>query len=573
AQSSSRDLDPGEVAYRIFPRPDGAHSLSELRRRCFSVAGAVSAGHAWHERPFNLCPADVTDRGTVDFGHLHGLVRVGDCVHDEWMIVRILLAVTKQLSEVVLAADIVDEDGQFLLAETADYLPDWLEPETSDNRAWLMAGRLHLLTWRDGGSGGVELSKALRLLAASDSVECLTDAAQSCLTRRAAALLDEQPAVHRARVFLPASLAAALAVRPDLVGPVAAAFCQRDAKEARRCRRRCSLLTAGDRLTLCTPLLNRCRYAQLMSQAEAGYAADRRSDWAAAEDSMAAKAPMTTQEVSEHRRAMQLGLMLTHGAEILLDKCPAGADPDDGADDDDFDDLEASSRLLSRLCRSAPPVPDSVECPDSDDWLTVTPDQLDELMARVSGRCPVDLADLAEDGAAGTFAEFLRAESGLDGVESAKSTNSKSTTKATDFESTKLSNKIDIDAEGLVASLNKIFDQFVDSDDDNEDAETDEAEDEDSDDVDEETVSDGEGADGEANESADAARRQRILMRRYMRQMDAELSGTAARGGGGGGGGGASLEAAYAAEQTVRPGPLSGLFSAAGIAPRTPRRP
>ena len=27
-----------------------------------------------------------------------------------------------------------DNDGEFLLIETADFLPDWLEPETSENR-------------------------------------------------------------------------------------------------------------------------------------------------------------------------------------------------------------------------------------------------------------------------------------------------------------------------------------------------------------------------------------------------------------------------------------------------------
>ena len=27
-----------------------------------------------------------------------------------------------------------DNDGEFLLIETADYLPDWLEPESAQNR-------------------------------------------------------------------------------------------------------------------------------------------------------------------------------------------------------------------------------------------------------------------------------------------------------------------------------------------------------------------------------------------------------------------------------------------------------
>jgi hypothetical protein len=43
------------------------------------------------------------------------------------------------------AAQVWDNDGQFLLIEAALALPRWLKPETAANRVWLRRGRLHVL--------------------------------------------------------------------------------------------------------------------------------------------------------------------------------------------------------------------------------------------------------------------------------------------------------------------------------------------------------------------------------------------------------------------------------------------
>lgn len=64
--------------------------------------------------------------------HLGGCTEFGDNVEDEWFIVYLLQQITKTFPE--LAAKVEDNDGEFLLIEAADYLPKWLNPESSENR-------------------------------------------------------------------------------------------------------------------------------------------------------------------------------------------------------------------------------------------------------------------------------------------------------------------------------------------------------------------------------------------------------------------------------------------------------
>jgi hypothetical protein len=46
-----------------------------------------------------------------------------------------------------------DTDGEFLLIEAANELPNWVSPENAENRLWLYAGHLHLLPLHVRSSG------------------------------------------------------------------------------------------------------------------------------------------------------------------------------------------------------------------------------------------------------------------------------------------------------------------------------------------------------------------------------------------------------------------------------------
>lgn len=67
---------------------------------------------------------------------LIGSNNVLDCIDDEWLIVWLLfkLSSASAFTQYNLVISIQDEDGQFLLIESANYLPKLLNPNNSKNR-------------------------------------------------------------------------------------------------------------------------------------------------------------------------------------------------------------------------------------------------------------------------------------------------------------------------------------------------------------------------------------------------------------------------------------------------------
>jgi hypothetical protein len=63
---------------------------------------------------------------------LTGRTNYGDSVEDEWLIVFILLEMSKKHTDLWIR--VFDTDGEFLLIEAANMLPKWLKPEISENR-------------------------------------------------------------------------------------------------------------------------------------------------------------------------------------------------------------------------------------------------------------------------------------------------------------------------------------------------------------------------------------------------------------------------------------------------------
>lgn len=56
----------------------------------------------------------------------------GDSIEDEWLIVYIILEITKVHTNLIV--QVQDNDGDFLLIEAADVLPSWANPDTTVNR-------------------------------------------------------------------------------------------------------------------------------------------------------------------------------------------------------------------------------------------------------------------------------------------------------------------------------------------------------------------------------------------------------------------------------------------------------
>lgn len=64
--------------------------------------------------------------------HLYGISYFGDNIQDEWFIVSLLFHLTREVSGLIIRT--CDSDGEFLLIEAAENLPQWANPETCEQR-------------------------------------------------------------------------------------------------------------------------------------------------------------------------------------------------------------------------------------------------------------------------------------------------------------------------------------------------------------------------------------------------------------------------------------------------------
>ena len=64
--------------------------------------------------------------------YLRGRTNFGDSIADEWLIIYLLLELSKQFVDAWIR--VYDTDGEFLLIEAASALPKWLNPEIAENR-------------------------------------------------------------------------------------------------------------------------------------------------------------------------------------------------------------------------------------------------------------------------------------------------------------------------------------------------------------------------------------------------------------------------------------------------------
>ncbi len=152
-------------------------SLQRLKRTIDDIIGQEVGHHIWHRgEPFHLeivYPANIgslpsivemtikqnnkvgrtktkhsDSSATVDSSpssllYLKGVTTFGENIEDEWYIVYLLMKITKLMPNI--SAQVFDNDGDFLMIETADYIPDWLGPENSLNRVWIKHGHIHII--------------------------------------------------------------------------------------------------------------------------------------------------------------------------------------------------------------------------------------------------------------------------------------------------------------------------------------------------------------------------------------------------------------------------------------------
>ncbi|KAF1977251.1 SGT1 family protein Sgt1 [Bimuria novae-zelandiae CBS 107.79] len=159
---------------------------------------------------------------------LKGITNYGDSVADEWLIVYFLRELSKEFKDAWIR--IYDSDGEFLLIEAANALPNWLNPEVAENRVWINHHRLVIIPLsKEQTPAPLGLTEALSIIretpARPQHYPKIEKEAFHRLNGYPEAISTNQ---HHATLLLPRKVAHFLHLNPSYISPAVEAFYLRD---------------------------------------------------------------------------------------------------------------------------------------------------------------------------------------------------------------------------------------------------------------------------------------------------------------------------------------------------------
>ncbi|KAF6776802.1 hypothetical protein AHF37_03797 [Paragonimus kellicotti] len=228
------------VVYRLFffGAVDETRAL-EKRRSYLELVAPWILDYPWYNERFRL---DLSATPGFKKPILSGSVNFGESIEDEWFIVWLLTQISVLDPSVII--QISDDDGEFLLIETAEGLPKWISPENAVNRVWIFRGQLGLIMFKKPAP--LTLNDAINFLencdfdSPSDFVH--SDTVQKLLQRRIKGYPSAiQSLKHTAHMVLPYPAAAVLSLQSSqgLIGAIVSALAtlNHDPVESRKLRK------------------------------------------------------------------------------------------------------------------------------------------------------------------------------------------------------------------------------------------------------------------------------------------------------------------------------------------------
>ncbi|XP_017023180.1 protein ecdysoneless [Drosophila kikkawai] len=318
------------VEYYIFPKlPDNLRDEAQLQQQMLKIRSEISAivkekslerSFLWHKDEFQLqirtgsaqerlLNEETNAEEEEELGdlppHFHGVTHYGDNISDEWFIVYLLTEITRARGDCI--ARVSDSDGEFLLIEAADTLPDWASPETCEQRVYIVGGCLQLLQNSAASSQekSISMATAVQRIRLNPTLYRCSREIQSCIDARLKEFQIAQPhfSIHRQVLELPQSAAQLLKQQPRLVSAAVRAFCDRDSLDTKALRTMRYFPPEAKRLRT-NVRFTRCLYAMLMHQQ---YVPEKRLGW------------NLTDAVSQPElyKEQLMGVKLASGLEIL----------------------------------------------------------------------------------------------------------------------------------------------------------------------------------------------------------------------------------------------------------------
>ncbi|CAG9831641.1 unnamed protein product [Diabrotica balteata] len=549
------------VEYFIFPQiethdeQEQENILTALLDKTNKIIHKYTKNFLWHKDDFKLVIRTSTSNFLNEIEgqkealppHLYGVSHYGDNIEDEWFMVFLLRQLTKELTGSI--ARVHDIDGEFLLIEAAEYLPNWARPETCENRVYMYDGNIHLIP-HDSTSTTITINEAVSSVRENPTSTVASTEIQNAIKTKLDGYPDKlKDNIHNAVVYIPIGVAKALKAKPNLISAAVQVFCNRDSVDLKACRAM-KYFPPENRVKQ-RVTFTKCLYAMLT---HSKYLPDRRTGW---------NLPPSN---SKEYQSNILGVKLACGFEILASQAKPSTDveSDRGWQNylkslkdkgyfkdylehslgynnllnkakeyyvDHRDSMHQNSSIGQEILDLSRNIDIEVEeetnlVDDDDSWLNISPDELDKMLQEKYGQKKIFNVNNNSD--ASSFTEkinsFLNHISDVDGAEfpnenespirppRRKNKSKVSFSSEAKTEETTSNNKINFDPNSFTCALQNIL-NFSIPEDDSWDLESDSE------------MSEYEEDNYVKDQSYENAKDKNKLQK-YMEEMDRELEGT-----------------------------------------------
>uniref|UniRef100_A0A336LLL9 CSON010150 protein n=1 Tax=Culicoides sonorensis TaxID=179676 RepID=A0A336LLL9_CULSO len=497
------------VEYFLYPEVSSISELQKLLDEINEIVKEFSKEYIWHKDAFNLKIRDSEEDTVIledTLKHidtssestkgpiLHGVTHYGDNIQDEWFIVALILKLTKNFKGLI--ARIIDSDGEFLLIEAANHLPKWANPEKCEGKVFLFNGMVHICREAEN-SEDYSLVKMLEMIRTNSSKFCISNAAFESIHDRVRQYPENiRENHHIATLYVPLAIASILKNRPNLLSAAVLAFCNRDPIDQKVLR--AMRYFPPEERVYTSVKFTKCLYAMLMHN---HFIPDRRTGW----NLPSVKAP-------EHKAHLN-GIKVACGFEILASQANKATDLDSDKnwhryldslkDKNYFQGLLEGSKDYVRLLEKAEnfykehcnsektttfiaketldmlrnvdqdkseliSAQKSLPKEDSDDWLNISSQDLDEMLEKRYGQKSVIQNKISNDGESSKtlshiLSDFLEQKSEFDGIDEPNELNEKKTKKSNKNKKTKGGN-IEFNPDEFQAAMQNLLELVIPED-------------------------------------------------------------------------------------------------------------
>eukprot|EP01132_Coremiostelium_polycephalum_P003103 gene3103-3881_t len=247
--------------------------------------------YLWQKDPFYLKLYQPTTTTTTTTSannnkipiHIYGISRYEDSIEDEWFIVFLLVQISIKFPN--LSISVKDNDGEFLLIESAKTLPKWIKPNLVKNRVFIRNGYLHVIPLPNSPTDidtipfKMDILSAINILHSNQFQTKINPSTWDIIKNRISKfeegskefILEQN---HIKSVYIPIEIGYLLNQSPQLMSDIVTTFYYRDSDDMKSVSKMERFPVNRDRdrdqskgkMVSCKVRFTRCLYAQLKQQ-------------------------------------------------------------------------------------------------------------------------------------------------------------------------------------------------------------------------------------------------------------------------------------------------------------------